>query len=297
MATNTNINISKQDPKIEAYRLGLLQDVQKFIADQIAAGPAEGMDYTVADITAAEKAALGQAEQGIGAYQDFVTSGEQALTSGQGLIGQAASGLAGIGSFNPYEEQVVQQTLADIGRQGLIEENRLKSQGVSQGAFGGTRQAVAERELGRNVLEEQARAAGQLRQQGFESAMDRQLRGSELLGNLGTNLGSMGVQQAGLGEIAQGLTSSQISNALTTGGVARGIDQAALDAVRMSNVQQEAYPFQQYGFLSDIYSGIPTSSSTITAGSAPQASPFQTALGLGIGSLGAIQGAKTAGIF
>ena len=34
MVDNTTVQISRQDPAIEAYRLGLLGDVQTFIADQ-----------------------------------------------------------------------------------------------------------------------------------------------------------------------------------------------------------------------------------------------------------------------
>lgn len=282
MATNTNINITKQDPDIQAYREGLLADVQEFIQNEIALGYSPGTDYRIADLTGAEKSALAASNLGIGAYMPFLTQGESAIASAQ-------QGLQGIGSFNPYEEQVVQQSLADIGRQGQMERNRLRADAVGAGAFGGSRQGVAEQELNRNVLQEMGRTSGNLRSAGFNEMMNRRLQGSELLGKLG-------VQQAGIGELAQNLTSSQIQNALTAGGVARGVDQSILDAVRMSNQARLSYPMQMYGFLSDIYAGVPTSQSTITAGTAPQANPFQTALGLGIGAYGALAGANSAGI-
>ena len=88
-----------------------------------------------------------------------------------GIGGQGQFTPSGVGSFfNPYEEAVVQQTMADIGRQGDIERTRLGAQAVGAGAFGGSRQAIAEQELNRNVLEQQARAAGGLRQQGYQQA-------------------------------------------------------------------------------------------------------------------------------
>lgn len=282
MATNTNINITKQDPDIQAYREGLLADVQQFIADEIKLGYAPGLDYRIADLTGAEKSALATAGRGIGSYMPFLQQGEQAIYSAQ-------QGLDGIGSFNPYEEQVVQQSLADIGRQGQIERNRLRADSVGAGAFGGSRQGIAEQELNRNVLQEMGRTSGNLRSAGFNEMMNRRLQGSELLGKLG-------VQQAGIGELAQNLTTSQINNALTAGATARGVDQSVLDAMRLSNQQRMAFPMQMYGFLSDIYAGVPTSQSTITAGSAPMTSPFQTALGLGIGAYGALAGANQAGI-
>lgn len=282
MATNTNINITKQDPDIQAYREGLLADVQQFIKDEIELGYAPQTDYRVADLTGPELDAVMAAGRGIGAYMPFLTEGEKQITAAQ-------NALEGIGAFNPYEQQVVQQSLADIGRQGQMERNRLAANAVGAGAFGGSRFGVAEQELNRNVLQEMGRTAGNLRSAGFNEAMNRRLQGSELLGKLG-------VQQAGIGELAQNLTTSQIQNALAAGNVARGVDQSALDAVRLSNQARMAFPMQMYGFLSDIYSGVPTSQSTITAGTEPSASPFQTALGLGIGAFGALKGATTAGI-
>jgi len=115
-------------------------------------------------------------------------------------------------------------------------------------------------------------------------------------GQFGGQLGQLGVQQAGIGEIGQNIRGAQIGTALQAGNIQRGIDQAALDATRLTNVQAQQYPYQQYGFLSDIYAGVPSSQSTITASSAPQVSPFQTAVGLGISGLAAASGAKNAGI-
>ena len=117
------------------------------------------------------------------------------------------------------------------------------------------------------------------------------------IGSLGQGLGQLGIQQAGLGEMYSGLNTQDIQNLMTTGANQRGVQQAGLDALRMSNLQRYSQPYQQYGFLSDIYSGTPTGSSTLTASSAPQVSPFQTALGLGIGALGAATGAQRAGLF
>ena len=98
--------------------------------------------------------------------------------------------------MNPFEDEVVQRTLADIRREGDIREQGLQAQAAAAGAFGGSRQAVAEQELARNVLDQQAKAAGQLRQAGFgqasqqaqqafEAAKQRQMGGAQLGGQLG----------------------------------------------------------------------------------------------------------------
>jgi len=87
-----------------------------------------------------------------------------------------------------------------------------------------------------------------------------------------------------------------LQNLMGTGALERGNRQAGLDALRLSNLQRYTQPYQQYGFLSDIYSGTPSGTSTLTAASAPQTSPFQSMLGLGIAGLSAAGGAQKAGL-
>jgi len=371
----TVVQISRQDPAIEAYRLGLLSDVQKFIKDQIGQGVPPELAYQIAGLTGAEQSAIAAAQTGIGAYQPFLQAGEAAIQGGQNiltgaampalrqaetttgasqnLINQAAmlsaaqravpytyqqaaaQTAAGIGAFNPFEEQVVQQSMADIARQAGLQQQGIRAQARGAGAFGGSRQAVAEQELMRNAMEQMGRTSGQLRQAGYDASMARRLQEAQLMSNLGlqygqlgqadvrqlgelaqnqmalgqglgslaaqygqfgTSMGQLGVQQAGIGEIGQNIRQNQIAAALQAGNIQRGVDQAVLDATRLTNVQAQQYPYQQYGFLSDIYAGIPTSQSTLTASSAPQVSPFQTAVGLGISGLAAASGAKSAGI-
>lgn len=376
MSTSTQISIARQDPAIEAYRLGLLKDVNQFVQDQIAAGMPPETAYKVAGLTSPESAAITAAEEGIGAYLPFVTAGEAAVQGGQNIItGAAMPGMtqaqetmgasqdvinralqlqqaqqgvpytyqqaaaqtaAGIGAFNPFEEQVVQGALSDIARQAGLQQQNIRSRAVGAGSYGGSRQAVAEQELFRNALEQMGRTSGQMRQAGYDAAMARRLQEAQLYGDLGLKYGQlgqqdvsnlaalagqqaalgqglgslaadtgqlgqllsqMGVQQAGIGEIGQNLTNAQIQQALSAGLSERALEQSILDATRLTNVQSQQYPYQQFGFLSDIYAGVPTSQSTITASSAPQTSPFQTALGLGISGLSAAAGASKAGLF
>lgn len=103
----------------------------------------------------------------------------------------ARAGIAGLapgaamGFMSPFEEAAVQQALADIGRQGQLAQQQVRGQAVQAGAFGGSRQAVAEQELQRNILEQQARTAAQLRAAGFESAANRALQAAQTTGQLG----------------------------------------------------------------------------------------------------------------
>lgn len=267
--------------------------------------------------------------------------------------------------MNPFEDEVVQQTLADIRREGDIREQGLQAQAAAAGAFGGSRQAVAEQELARNVLDQQAKAAGQLRQAGFgqasqqaqqafEAAKQRQMGGAQLGGQLGMQaagleqavgqqlgqlglgyggleqqniaqmmgmagqsgqfgqqlgqlaglggqlgqtLSGMGTEQAGLGQLVQNMYGQDVKTLEAFGARDQALQQALADATRMSNMQLYQAPYQQYGFLSDIYKGIPGSQQSVTMQAGQDPSPFQQIAGLGIAGLSAAAGANRAGLF
>ena len=109
--------------------------------------------------------------------------------------------------------------------------------------------------------------------------------------------GQLGLRQAALGETGQALQQRDIDSAYRLGSLLQAQDQAVLDAARASDLAQLYEPYQRLGFLSDIYSKVPTSQSTITQASTPNVSPFQQYLGLGIAGLSAAAGAQKAGLF
>lgn len=75
-------------------------------------------------------------------------------------------------SLNPYQAQVVNQTISDLDRARRISENDIRGQAAKAGAFG-SREELLRAENNRNYLDRVAAATGQLRQQGFESAANR----------------------------------------------------------------------------------------------------------------------------
>jgi hypothetical protein len=72
---------------------------------------------------------------------------------------------------NPYETQVVEQSLADLERTRQMQQNMGGAQATRAGAFGGSRHGIAESETNRAFAEQAARTASGLRQQGYQSAM------------------------------------------------------------------------------------------------------------------------------
>lgn len=81
--------------------------------------------------------------------------------------------------MNPFEQAVVDAALQDITRAGEQRRQGLRAQAIGQGAFGGSRAALAERELDRDIRETQARTAANLRMQGFNQAQANALAAFE----------------------------------------------------------------------------------------------------------------------
>ena len=123
------VQISRQDPAIEAYRLGLLGDVQTYIKDQIAAGMPAETAYQVAGLTAPETAAIQAAGSGIGAYQPFLQAGEAAIQGGQNILtGSAMPSLRQAETTTGASQDIINQAaqLAGAQRAVHIHINRLR---------------------------------------------------------------------------------------------------------------------------------------------------------------------------
>lgn len=83
----------------------------------------------------------------------------------------------GISTFmNPYDEQVVQSAIRDIKEAGAGQLSDIGTRASAAGGFGGTRQALLESELQRNIQRSIGDVSGQLRSQGFEAAAGRTLQ-------------------------------------------------------------------------------------------------------------------------
>jgi hypothetical protein len=105
------------------------------------------------------------------------------------------------------------------------------------------------------------------------------------------------VQQGALGQTAQALQQGDINFLYNVGQAEQAYNQQGLDATRSTQLQQAYAPYQQAAFLSDIYKGAPSTQMSTAVASQPTASPFQQAVGIGLGALSTAAGAKKAGLF
>ena len=317
----------REAPEIEAYKLGMLQEAQNLYNQGVALPATEA-----AGLSGTELQAIDFAKQGIGSFEPYIQAASQGLTQGMDLtqrgapvLGQGVGGILGSAQmydptmaedyFNPYYQEVTRNALAEMDRQAAITRPQEAAQAVAQGAFGGTREGVQRAEFdsrvqdmkNQRIMQDYANNYAQAQQAamaGFESQQARQLAGGQALGqsaaqfaNLGSEMGRLGTQYGALGQATQQLGAADTGLLAGLGGLERQIEQSQLDAIRATQLQDAMTPYQQLGFVSDIYRGAPSTSMALTAQTAPSASPLQSAVGLGVGALATAAGAKNAGLF
>ena len=155
---------------------------------------------------------------------------------------------------NPYESQVVQQTLRDIG---TAQEQALNLQGAQAqraGAFGGSRQGIAEAETRLGYGQQALDAASRLRQQGYQTALGlagqdvgaqtaaaqyaAQQQASAQAQNLAAQQAAMGMrlnaaqQLAGLGQQAFGTGQAIQQQQMQQGLLQQMLQQSLIDAAK-----------------------------------------------------------------
>jgi hypothetical protein len=176
------------------------------------------------------------------------------FSQAQGTLGQGIGALQGAAQMydpsnaqrfmNPYQQQVIDESIRQINRQGDISRQNLQAQATRAGAFGGSREGVQRAELERALSEQRNaaivgglsqgynQASGQA-QQAFEQQQARQLQQAQglqgaaglqgqfgqtqqqqalqqaqALQGIGGLYGQQSLQQAQLGQGAAGLTSN-----------------------------------------------------------------------------------------
>ena len=298
----------------------------------------------------------------VGGIRGAVTEAQRGLRDTTGQFDPAD-----IARFqSPFEDQVVEQVLRDIAKQGEQQRSELGQRAAQLGALGGAREGVERAKISESVLEAQAREAGRLRQQGFQQAQQAALssfesaqrraqqaeatagqlgvqggaqeaRAQATQGQLGLGLGDLSLQRARAGgalgaqeaqllgalagqeaqigedqsrtgatvgalgaqqaQLGQGIASlgfqgqqagvQDINTLLGLGGLQQQQAQQELNIARQNELARQQIPFQQIGFQSDIFRGVPALQQQATTTTTPDPSTSSQILGLGIAGLGA----------
>ena len=234
----------------------------------------------VADETQLQKDARDMAS-GLGSFQPFLTKAGTAADAATALTGTGAgTGAGSIQSYmSPYQQQVIDTTMAEFDRQAAIRANQQAAATLGvPGAFGGGREGVQRAEFQAASDRNRAATFANLQQQAFQNAAAR--RQQDLANQMGiSNL------QSGLGARAQDFSRAQISGLGTLGAAQQAQTQAVLDAQRQAAQMAIDEPRQALARFGQGIAGITPGAGQIRIGEAPAAagaSPLMKALGLGL---------------
>ena len=189
----------------------------------------------------------------------------------------ASAAAAGLGSLvgpqafqpfmSPYQQEVIDTTLAEFDRQQAIQQTGLRDAAIQRGAFGGARQGIQAAEAANQAALGRAGLQAQLLQQGFQQA-----------------------QAAAANDLAarQGLAQFQQQ----MGQADQGFAQAQLDAQQLAAREAAFEPFTRLGLVGQQLAQIqPGAFPTTTIGyqsSAAPASPLASFLGGAAGAGGVL---------
>ena len=276
---------------------------------------------------------FGRQERALDEAYGYLPGAREAVTGGLGALQRAeqtAMGTTGMydpsmaqNFFNPYEDQVVQQTLEDISRQSAQQDIGLRDRAVSAGAFGGSRGRITQEELARQTGRGAAEAVSGIRSAGFGQAQQQaqqafeQQRGAQqglatmqagvggqqaqlgqalgglgqLAAGMGGQFGQIGGGLAGLGQQSQQQLGNQVNLLNQLGQQGQATQQAALSRQFAGAQQLAQEPLQRLLTGQQLLAGSPMGGiSGGTGTSAYQRGVYQqpTALGQAVGAAGTI---------
>jgi len=265
-----------------------LKDTAKDFAKQLTATTSVPIDTTkftgrqfVGGEDPLQTQAIGIAQQGVGSYQPFLTAAQQAGVSGATTLGTAATTLGGAQPLltgaqglapttgaaataltqdfmSPFQQQVIDTTLAEFDRNRAIQEQQIRDQQAQLGVLGAGRAGVQLAEFQTGSDRDRAALQAQLLSQGFGQA--QQAAQQALTNQLGL-AGAQQQQSRALQDLSRGqfgqagfqtglsnfLASSRAADIQALGGLGslrQGITQAQLAADQQA-AQQAAFEPQQ----------------------------------------------------
>ena len=213
--------------------------------------------------------------------------------------------------MNPYQQSVTDISKREAVRQSGMVGNQMAGQATQAGAFGGSRHAIQEAERQRNLGQQMgdiqaqgSNAAFQQAQAQFNADQARRMQAQQLgeqSRQYGAGLGMQGLQTAlqgasQLGQLGQTQYGQQMGINQLQNQYGQQMQQQAqrpLDMAYQDFQNQQNYPYQQLGFMSDMIRGLPLGQqSTKSVYQAPP-SALQTVGAAGMG----LYGAKQLGMF
>jgi hypothetical protein len=214
------------------------------------------------------------------------TAGLGSLMAGQQYMGMATDPTQMEAFMSPY-----QQAVTDAAKRSAIRETQIAQQQASlgaarQGTYGGARQAIAQAERERGLLDRLTALQAEGGQKAFEAARQAQQFGVDL-GLRGLGQGVQAGQTLGqLGTSQQGADIQRLQAQETVAAQQRALEQQRMDQAYADFLRQRDYPMEQLGYFSNLMRGVPVQlGSTATTYAQPPSIASQVG-GLGLAGLG-----------
>ena len=275
-----------------------IEDLGKDYAKQLAATTAIPVDTSkfapqVAAQDALQTQAATLAGTGVGSFQPFIQAAQQQAAAAGTTLGGIA-GLTGAPTAtqtaaftSPFQQQVIDTTLAEFDRQRAINEQNIRDQAASIGALGAGRTGVQLSEFQSQSGRDRAALEAQLRQRGFQQAQAARQQDIQNRFGLAQAQSGLGQFQTGLAQQVPALQRADVSTLGQVGAAQQAQRQAVLDAQRQAARTEAFEPLERLGFfgqgVTGLMGGYPAQ---YQFQATPPASPLQTALGLGTGIAG-----------
>jgi len=263
--------ISFEPPWIEEMRRGYLGNVWDWAKQPT---PIPTQQY--AGLDPYELQARGMVG-GLGGFQPYIQQAGGAYGQGLGATGQGiqagyygAQGYdpaMGQSFYNPYEENVVQQSLDDVYKNFATQDVAKRYGAVGAGAYGGGRGRLMAEERYKQLGKGMTETAGGLRHKGYTSAQqqaqnafaDQQAR-MQRAGQMGIQgagmYGTLGTGLAGIGQTGQNMLMNQINLTNTLGSQARDIADKRLAAQYQTATGLAGEPLARLTSLGNMITGM-----------------------------------------
>jgi hypothetical protein len=238
--TSTSTSAPVRPPEVEEASKDLISRARAFAAEGFKPYTAERF----ADFTPDELAGFAAARNVAAASGALAPLNEELVREGVAAARGLATRLPDTdlsGYMSPYTEAVLAPAIRDIEERAARERLRLGQESGMRGAFGGSRQAIAESELGRGAL----RSIGDLSAKERAAAYDSALRQFRL------DQDKIPALYAGaLGNVTTGLTNTEkrlateVNPLIQIGGAARALEQAGLDFDYEQAEEKRDYPLR-----------------------------------------------------
>jgi len=242
--------------------------------------PTQIEEQNVWERTALEQMGRGAPQINSGQYRDPYA--DQLLQQAGGYAGQAADIIGGASQginqadiesfYNPYQQQVVDTTLAGLTREGEDLRAKMLSNLGTRGAasFGSSITSDRMNDLQRDLTADRGNTQARLQYQGYNDAVSNAFQnqqsmqqGGSTLGGLASNLGGLATRSQDIGTNAfnQGLQQSNLTmtgqdRQLQAGQTQRDYNQGVADVAYNDYYAQQQYPLTQAQNTSNLVTGL-----------------------------------------